>query len=84
MLTYPPGYVAGKKYPVVLYIHGGPTAASTASFAAAPQVLAGQGWLVFEPNYRGSNNEGNVFTTAIVMDAGAGPGRDVMAGVKML
>lgn len=84
VVTYPPGYVAGKKYPMVLYIHGGPTAASTASFAAAPQVLAGQGWLVFEPNYRGSNNEGNVFTTAIVMDAGAGPGRDVMAGVKML
>jgi dipeptidyl aminopeptidase/acylaminoacyl peptidase len=84
VLTYPPGYVAGKKYPMVLYIHGGPTSASTASFGAAPQVLAGQGWLVFEPNYRGSNNEGNAFTTAIVMDAGAGPGRDVMAGVKML
>ena len=48
------------------------------------QIFAAQGWLVFEPNYRGSNNEGNAFQTAIVRDAGAGPGRDVMAGLEML
>jgi dipeptidyl aminopeptidase/acylaminoacyl peptidase len=84
VLTYPPEYVAGKKYPMVLYIHGGPTSASLDTFTPTAQILAGQGWLVFEPNYRGSNNEGNAFETAIIKDAGAGPGRDVMAGVKML
>lgn len=84
VLTYPPGYAAGKRLPMVLYIHGGPTAASLESFSTASQILAAQGWLVFEPNYRGSNNAGNAFETAIVRDAGAGPGRDVMAGVAML
>jgi dipeptidyl aminopeptidase/acylaminoacyl peptidase len=84
VLTYPPGYVPGKKYPLVLYIHGGPSAASLETFSMQAQIFAAQGWLVFEPNYRGSNNEGNAFMTAIVRDAGAGPGRDVMAGIEML
>jgi dipeptidyl aminopeptidase/acylaminoacyl peptidase len=84
VLTYPPGYVPGKKYPLVLYIHGGPSAASLETFSMPAQIFAAQGWLVFEPNYRGSNNEGNAFMTAIVRDAGAGPGRDVMAGIEML
>ncbi len=82
VLTYPPDYLAGKKYPLVLYIHGGPTATSLETFTPSTQILAAQGWLVLEPNYRGSNNEGNAFETAIVNDASAGPGRDIMAGVK--
>ncbi len=82
VLTYPPDYVAGKKYPLVLYIHGGPTATSLETFTPPAQIFAAQGWLVLEPNYRGSNNEGNVFETAIVNDASAGPGRDIIAGVK--
>jgi dipeptidyl aminopeptidase/acylaminoacyl peptidase len=84
VLTYPPDYVAGGKLPLVLYIHGGPTSASLESFSMIPQIFAAHGWLVFEPNYRGSNNEGNAFATAIVEDSGAGPGRDVMAGVAAL
>jgi len=82
VLTYPPDYAAGKKYPMVLYIHGGPTATSLETFVPTTQILAAQGWLVLDPNYRGSNNEGNAFETAIVNDASAGPGRDIMAGVK--
>lgn len=81
VLTYPPGYTAGKKYPLVLYIHGGPTSASLESFTMPAQIFAAQGWLVLEPNYRGSDNEGNAFQKAIVGDSGAGPGRDVIAGV---
>jgi dipeptidyl aminopeptidase/acylaminoacyl peptidase len=46
--------------------------------------MAGMGMVVFEPNYRGSDNLGNAFQSAIRFDAGAGPGRDVMAGVAML
>jgi dipeptidyl aminopeptidase/acylaminoacyl peptidase len=84
VVTYPPGFVATKTYPLVLYIHGGPTAASLETFSPSVQLLAAQGWIIFEPNYRGSDNEGNAFQTAIVQDAGAGPGRDVMAGVEML
>jgi dipeptidyl aminopeptidase/acylaminoacyl peptidase len=84
VLTYPPGYITGKKYPLVLYIHGGPASASLASFSTPAQIFAAKGWLVLEPNYRGSDNRGNAFETAIVQDAGAGPGRDIVAGVEAI
>jgi dipeptidyl aminopeptidase/acylaminoacyl peptidase len=84
VLTYPPDFAAGKKYPLVLYIHGGPRSASKEAFSSRAQLLAAQGWLVFEPNYRGSDNLGNAFQEAIFHDAGAGPGRDVMAGIAVL
>jgi dipeptidyl aminopeptidase/acylaminoacyl peptidase len=80
-LVYPPHDVAGRRYPLVLVVHGGPQAASGRSFDFLGQALAARGWLVFEPNYRGSDNFGNAYERAIYMDAGAGPGRDVMAGV---
>ena len=69
---------------MVLYIHGGPRSASKQAFSSRAQLLAAQGWIVFEPNYRGSDNLGNTFQAAIWNDAGAGPGRDVMAGVAEL
>jgi dipeptidyl aminopeptidase/acylaminoacyl peptidase len=84
VLTYPPGYQAGKKLPLVLYIHGGPVATSRETFSAPAQVLAAQGWLVLEPNYRGSDNQGNAFQTAIFNHASSAPGRDIMAGVEAL
>ena len=84
ILTYPPDYVPGKKLPLVLYIHGGPTSNSKDTFSTFAQLIAAQGWLVFEPNYRGSDNEGQNFCRAIVDDSGDGPGRDVMAGLAML
>ena len=81
VLTYPPGFSATKKYPLVLLIHGGPTAASTVRFDSLAAVLAARGWLVLEPNYRGSNNAGLAFQKAVFEDAEAGPGRDVMAAL---
>jgi dipeptidyl aminopeptidase/acylaminoacyl peptidase len=84
VVTYPPDFNSSQKYPLVLYVHGGPTAASMESLNLFVQIFAAQGWVVFEPNYRGSDNMGNKFTAAIYKDAGEGPGRDVMAGVKML
>jgi dipeptidyl aminopeptidase/acylaminoacyl peptidase len=83
VVTYPPGFDASKKYPLVLYIHGGPRSASKEIFGRA-QLFASRGWVVFEPNYRGSDNLGNAFQAAIWNDAGAGPGRDVMSGVEVL
>jgi len=84
VVTYPPEFQAGRKYPLVLYIHGGPRSASKQAFSSRAQLLAAQGWIVFEPNYRGSDNLGNAFQAAIWNDAGNGPGRDVMAGVAAL
>jgi dipeptidyl aminopeptidase/acylaminoacyl peptidase len=84
VVGYPPGFSAEKKYPLVLLIHGGPTASSKLSFSSLAQLMASEGWIVFQPNYRGSDNLGNTYQAAITGDAGAGPGRDVMAGVAML
>ena len=84
VITYPPHYTAGKKLPLVLYIHGGPNSSSKDTFSTFAQIIAAQGWLVFEPNYRGSDNMGNAFFTAIIDDAGDGPGRDVFSGMEVL
>ena len=84
IITYPTNYEKGKKYPLVLVVHGGPAAASVEMFSRFSQILANQGYFVFEPNYRGSDNLGADYKLAIVQDAGAGPGRDVMAGLEKL
>ena len=84
VLTTPPGFSRGTRYPLVLLIHGGPTASSTEEFYARAQLLAAQGWLVFQPNYRGSDNRGNAFQRAIATTAAEGPGRDIMAGIDAL
>jgi dipeptidyl aminopeptidase/acylaminoacyl peptidase len=62
-------------------VHGGPRTASLETFSSQAQIFASQGWIVFQPNYRGSDNVGNAYQSAIFNDAGDGPGRDVMAGV---
>ena len=81
VLTYPVGYRKGKTYPLVLVIHGGPEGASTVRFSQLPQLLAAAGFLVFQPNYRGSINLGDAYQHAIYRDTGEGPGKDVMAGL---
>ena len=81
VLVLPPQYSQSKSYPLVLLIHGGPNAASKISFSAQAQLMAAEGWVIFMPNYRGSDNLGNTYYASIVGDWGRGPGRDVMAGV---
>lgn len=83
-LTYPPDFDPSQKYPLVLVIHGGPRGASLLNFGAQAQLLAAKGWLVFQPNYRGSDHLGNTYQRAIQNDAGAGPGRDVIAGIEVI
>ena len=46
VVTYPPDFAAGRKYPLVLYIHGGPRSASRQAFSSRAQLLAAQGWIV--------------------------------------
>jgi dipeptidyl aminopeptidase/acylaminoacyl peptidase len=84
VVLYPPDFQKERKYPLVLIIHGGPRAATTTQFSFLPQFMAAQDCVVFEPNYRGSENLGNAYTRAIWNDAGDGPGRDVMAGIDAL
>jgi len=84
VVVYPPGFDSHRKYPLVLVIHGGPQSASTLAFSPLAQLLAAHDYLVFSPNYRGSDNLGNAYERAIFNDAGAGPGRDVIAGIEAL
>jgi len=81
VLVRPPGFSPRRRYPLVLVIHGGPTDASTQSFDDLAQLMAARGWLVLEPNYRGSNNLGRAYLAAIFDDVSTGPGRDIMAAV---
>jgi len=75
------GFRGGQEYPLVLYIHRRPRIGVEGIVLGARELLAAQSWVVFEPNYRGSDNLGNKFQAAIWNDAGAGPGRDVDGGV---
>jgi dipeptidyl aminopeptidase/acylaminoacyl peptidase len=51
-------------------------------FSPLTQLLASAGFVVFQPNYRGSTNLGDAYQHAIFRDTGEGPGKDVMAGVE--
>jgi dipeptidyl aminopeptidase/acylaminoacyl peptidase len=85
VLTYPPDFVAGKKYPLVLQIHGWPQYASQEAwdtdYPGLTQLLAARGFIVFEPNYRGSDNMGTAFESALAGDTVEGPSSDIMAGI---
>ena len=81
ILTYPIGYQAGKKYPLVLRIHGGPEGFTSLGHEDLRQLFASHGYLVFEPNYRGSDNLGSAHEHAIFRDPAAGPATDITAGI---
>ncbi|MDB5039765.1 MAG: hypothetical protein JWN27_491 [Candidatus Eremiobacteraeota bacterium] len=81
VLTGPLGMTAGTRYPLVVLIHGGPTATSTDAYSALVQLMAARGWLVFQPNYRGSDNLGHRFAQATVPYITSSPARDVLDGV---
>ena len=84
ILTFPPDFDPNKKYPLVIEPHGGPRSTSKESFNTSTQLKAAHGYIVFQPNYRGSDNMGYRFSEAINGDAGEGPGRDVMKGLAEL
>jgi len=51
ILVYPPDFSKDKKYPLVLLVHGGPTAASTTGFGGLAHLMAARDYVVFEPHY---------------------------------
>ena len=81
VLTAPVGATPGRKYPLVVLIHGGPTATSTDGFSSIAQLMAAHGWYVFQPNYRGSDNLGHRWAQATVPHITSAPARDVLDGV---
>jgi dipeptidyl aminopeptidase/acylaminoacyl peptidase len=88
MLIYPPGKFDGKRLPMFTFIHGGPVDADGNHFEADwyqwAALAATQGWLVFEPNYRGSSGYGDKFVEQIVPVIVSRPGKDILEGVDAL
>jgi len=70
MITVPPGSVAKAAYKLVLYPHGGPHSRSMLAFNFLTEVFAGQGYLVFQPNFRGSQGYDRPFLDADRADFG--------------
>jgi dipeptidyl aminopeptidase/acylaminoacyl peptidase len=75
---------ADAKYPAVLWIHGGPEGQDTFRFDPWAQYLAQLGYIMLEPNYRGSTGYGEKFRNLNVEDSGGGEMDDVSAGVEYL
>lgn len=88
VLIKPVGYEKGKRYPLIVQIHGGPAAASqlnfNASYSTYSHIYAGNGYAVLLPNYRGSSNYGEKFRMEISGDYFRRGYEDIMAGVDHL
>ncbi|MCI3131537.1 alpha/beta hydrolase family protein [Phenylobacterium aquaticum] len=80
-LVKPPGYVAGKRYPTILRLHGGPQSQYELAWNQEWQMLAAQGYVVVASNPRGSNGRGEAFGMALYADWGTPAVKDVLAGV---
>ena len=70
LLTLPAGYEAGKKYPFLVLPHGGPEANDTLGFDIFSRLAAGFGYVVLQPEYRGSTGYGSAFLQAIYQHFG--------------
>ena len=89
LITYPVNYQKGKKYPMILNIHGGPAGVFSQTYTGAGsvypiQAFAQQGYAVLRANPRGSSGYGADFRQANVNDWGYGDYDDIMGGVDKM
>lgn len=88
ILYYPVGYVQGKRYPIIVNVHGGPESNQSngwhTNYFMPPQVLAGKGYLVFLPNYGASTGYGLEFALRGYQDAAGKEFDDIADGIDYL
>ena len=89
LMVKPPDFVQGKKYPTVLWIHGGPNGQDEHSlvldgYQYEPQMFAAKGFVVLRVNYRGGSGRGLAYAKAIYADWGHKEVIDLLAGVDHL
>jgi dipeptidyl aminopeptidase/acylaminoacyl peptidase len=88
LVIYPVDYQAGKRYPTVAFIHGGPSGVWNQGFPSSwgnfAHVWSGKGWVGFFPNVRGSSAYGEKFLAANVRDWGGGDYQDIQTGLDNL
>ena len=82
-IVKPADFDPNKKYPLIVIIHGGPQSAFNNNWGYRwnPQIFANDGYVVFQPNPRGSTGYGQQFTNEISGDWGGKPYVDIMNGV---
>jgi dipeptidyl aminopeptidase/acylaminoacyl peptidase len=85
-LLCPYKYDPGKRYPMVVVPHGGPTSATLPRWpgASVDAVLLREGYFIFLPNFRGSTDQGEKFVRANVKEFGHGDLRDILTGVDQV
>ncbi len=85
LAIYPVGYEAGKTYPMVVIVHGGPESHFSngwiSRYAEPGQVLAGRGYVVFYPNYRASTGYGVKYGAYGYGDAAGVEFEDIADGI---
>jgi dipeptidyl aminopeptidase/acylaminoacyl peptidase len=89
VLHKPAGFQPGRRYPLLVIIHGGPTGISRPVRVQMGGVYPVEQWLakgalVLEPNYRGSAGYGERFRSLNVRNLGVGDAWDVLSGVDHL
>lgn len=89
LVTWPLGYEPGRKYPVILNVHGGPGGVFQNRFTGGAaiyliQYFAEKGYIVLRPNPRGSTGYGKDFRYANVRDWGYGDYEDLISGLDHL
>lgn len=88
LLMLPHDYQAGKKYPCLVQIHGGPESAYvegwSTNYITWGELLAARGYVVFSPNYRGSTGRGVAYAKADHKDLGGKEFEDVLDGLDFL
>jgi len=89
LIVKPPSFVTGRRYPTLLWIHGGPNgqdqhSLSLDGYEYEPQMFAARGFVVLRVNYRGSSGRGIEFAKAIFADWGHKEVEDLLAGVDYL
>jgi len=82
-LTYPKNYDPHKKYPLIVSVHGGPSASIGPRWGMGDN-WADAGYFEFQPNPRGSFGQGEAFTKANIKDFGYGDLRDILKGMDTI
>lgn len=74
----------GKRFPAVMFLHGGPNFEFANYFYPLPQLLVQEGYIVFAPNFRGSTGFGTAFRHANFHEWGHADAFDVIDGAQWL
>ena len=88
LVVYPADFTPGRRYPLLTQVHGGPAGAwldrFPSTYGSYAHVWAGRGWIVFQPNPRGSTGYGEEYLRANIKDWGNGDYQDIQTGIDTL